>query len=114
MVKRNSKVIGFSVPPEIYDEVLGYARNEKKTKSELFREMVSVYRRKKEEEEYNRLLEYGRLKAFIAGINSEDDMEKGIDKFNARGLLEKYKNVELRELENTAWPKAVESKHEHN
>ncbi len=79
MGKRNTKVIGFSVPPEIYDEVLEYAREEKKTKSELFRGMVEVYRRKKEEEEYQRLLEYGRLKALEKGIESEEDVEKAVD-----------------------------------
>jgi metal-responsive CopG/Arc/MetJ family transcriptional regulator len=81
MGKRNTKVIGFSVPPEIYEEVLEYAKKEKKTKSELFREMVAVYRRKKEEEEYKRLLEYGRLKALEAGIKSEQDVERAIDEF---------------------------------
>ncbi len=81
MGKRTSKVIGFSVPPEIYKEVLDYAKKENKTKSELFREMVAVYRRKKEEEEYSRLLEYGRLKALEAGIKSEEDVEKAINEY---------------------------------
>jgi len=81
MGKRNTKVIGFSVPPEIYEEVLQYAKKEKKTKSELFREMVEVYRRKKDEEEYNRLLDYGRLKALEKGIDSEKDVEKAVDEF---------------------------------
>ncbi len=81
MGKRNTKVIGFSVPPELYDEVLEYAQKEKKTKSELFREMIAVYRRKKEEEEYTRLLEYGRLKALAAGIESEGDVERAVDEF---------------------------------
>lgn len=56
MTRRTTKVIGFSVPPEIYEEVINYARKEKMTKSELFREMVAVYRAKKEEEERNNLL----------------------------------------------------------
>ena len=81
MVKRNTKVVGFSVPPEIYDEILKYAEEEKKTKSELFRDMVKVYRRKKEEEEYNRLLDYGRLKSLETGINSEQKVEEAIDEF---------------------------------
>ncbi len=53
---RTTKVIGFSVPPEIYEEVISYAKREKMTKSELFREMVAVYRLKKEEEKRNNLL----------------------------------------------------------
>ena len=81
MGKRNTKVIGFSVPQEIHEEIVGYAKKENKTKSELFREMVSVYRNKKEEEEYNRLLNYGRLKALEAGIKSEEDIDRAIDEF---------------------------------
>ncbi|MDW7649985.1 MAG: hypothetical protein SCK29_11945 [Bacillota bacterium] len=56
MGERTTKVIGFSVPPEIYEEVVGYAKKEKMTKSEFFRELVTVYRAKKEEEERNRLI----------------------------------------------------------
>lgn len=81
MGKRTTKVIGFSVPPKIHDEVVSYAKSENKTKSELFREMVAVYRSKKEEEEYARLLKYGQLKALESGIQSEEDVEKMIDEF---------------------------------
>ncbi|MFO7951717.1 MAG: hypothetical protein R6U91_02770 [Bacillota bacterium] len=81
MGERKTKVIGFSVPPEIYDEIVSYAEKEQKTKSELFREMVSVYRSNKEEEEYKRLLKYGRLRALEQGIKSEEDVEKAIDEY---------------------------------
>jgi metal-responsive CopG/Arc/MetJ family transcriptional regulator len=50
MSRRRTKVIGFSVQPEMYEEILRYAQKENKSKSELFREMVSLYRSKKEEE----------------------------------------------------------------
>jgi len=81
MAKRNTKTIGFSVPPEVHEEIVEYAKKENKTKSELFREMVSLYREKKEEEEYNRLLKYGRLKALEAGFKSEEEIQKAIDEF---------------------------------
>lgn len=81
MSKRRTKVIGFSVPPELNQEIIDYAKKENKTKSELFREMVAVYRSKKEEEEYNRLLRYGQLKALELGIKSEEDVEKVLDEF---------------------------------
>jgi len=42
---RTARTIGFSVPPELADEVERLAAEEGRTKSELFREMVRVYRR---------------------------------------------------------------------
>jgi metal-responsive CopG/Arc/MetJ family transcriptional regulator len=51
-MSRITKIIGFSVPPVLADEVEQIAREEKRTKSELFREMLRVYRsyRKKQPE----------------------------------------------------------------
>ena len=42
---RTTKIVGFSVPPALVREVESLARQERRTKSELFREMVRVYRR---------------------------------------------------------------------
>ena len=42
-----TKIIGFSMPPEVHEEIVEYASRENKTKSELFREMVVLYREKK-------------------------------------------------------------------
>ena len=42
---RTTQIVGFSVPPTIVKEVEDLAREENRTKSELFREMVRVYRR---------------------------------------------------------------------
>jgi metal-responsive CopG/Arc/MetJ family transcriptional regulator len=42
---RTTKTLGFSVPPAIVKEVESLARKERRTKSELFREMVRVYQR---------------------------------------------------------------------
>lgn len=44
-VSRTSKILGFSVPPMVVKEVESLAKEERRTKSELFREMVRVYRR---------------------------------------------------------------------
>ena len=44
-MSRTSKILGFSVPPAVVKEVDTLAREERRTKSELFREMVRVYRR---------------------------------------------------------------------
>ena len=53
---RITKVIGFSVPPALAQEVEQLARRERRTKSELFREMLRVYQRytKQREQEEER------------------------------------------------------------
>lgn len=51
---RVTKVIGFSVPPALAEEVERVANAERRTKSELFREMFRVYqlyRKQREQEE---------------------------------------------------------------
>ena len=42
---RTTQIHGFSVPPTVVKEVESLAKEERRTKSELFREMVRVYRR---------------------------------------------------------------------
>jgi metal-responsive CopG/Arc/MetJ family transcriptional regulator len=44
-MSRTSKILGFSVPPTLVKEVESLAKQERRTKSELFREMVRVYQR---------------------------------------------------------------------
>ena len=44
-MRRTTQIMGFSVPPAVAREVETLARVERRTKSELFREMVRVYRR---------------------------------------------------------------------
>jgi metal-responsive CopG/Arc/MetJ family transcriptional regulator len=44
-MSRTTKILGFSVPPTMVKEVETFAKEERRTKSELFREMVRVYRR---------------------------------------------------------------------
>jgi|SRR5215813_2768498 len=45
------KVIGFSVPPSMEREVEAMAKQEQRTKSELFREMFRVYKRFRKQRE---------------------------------------------------------------
>ena len=44
-MSRTTEIMGFSVAPAIIREVETFAKEERRTKSELFREMVRVYRR---------------------------------------------------------------------
>lgn len=80
---RTATTIGFSVPPELAAEVERMARLEGRTKSELFREMVRVYRRERELAVFEELAEYGKRKARSAGAMTEEDIERLIHE--ARG-----------------------------
>ena len=44
-MSRTTTILGFSVPPAVAKQVATLAKEERRTKSELFREMVRVYRR---------------------------------------------------------------------
>src|SRR5207253_3088330 len=48
---RTTKIIGFSVPPTLVREVERLAKEERRTKSELFREMLRVYDRYRKQRE---------------------------------------------------------------
>lgn len=50
-VSRTTQVLAFSVPPAIVREVEALAKRERRTKSELFREMVRVYERYRNQRE---------------------------------------------------------------
>lgn len=73
---RTAVTIGFSVPPETAKLVDRMAANEGRTRSELFREMVRVYREQRELEVFEDLAAYGRARATERGIRSEADVER--------------------------------------
>jgi len=80
---RTAVTIGFSVPPELASEVERIAEIEGRTKSELFREMVRVYRRERELAVFEDLAAYGRRQN-RPGTLTEDDVERLIHE--ARGV----------------------------
>jgi hypothetical protein len=108
IMSRNSKIIAFSVPPPVFDELNCLARELRKTKSELFRDMIRIYQRfrgvqeaaedkwimdlieeakveakgcmrEKEEREYRETLDYGTAQAKKLGIKSEAELERYLD-----------------------------------
>jgi hypothetical protein len=72
---RTTKILGFSVPPSIVEEVEQLAKEERRTKSELFRRMLGVYKtyRKQleqaEEERFQRLID----EAIAEGLREKEN-----------------------------------------
>jgi len=74
--KRASKVLAVSVPPEAADEFNRLAGAEGRNKSELFREMLRVYRDYRETGAFESLQRYGAARARRLGIRDERDVER--------------------------------------
>jgi CopG family transcriptional regulator / antitoxin EndoAI len=81
---RKTKTLTVSLPPQIYEEIERLAKLERKTKSELFREMVRVYEDHLDEERWQRLRRLGRATARKYHLTSEKDIEKLVHE--ARGI----------------------------
>lgn len=73
---RRTRVLGFSVPPEVAEEYEELARRERRSKSELFREMIAAYKARREEEEFQRLQARMARRARVVGVLTERDVEK--------------------------------------
>ena len=74
---RVTKPITISVMPELLEKVNQLAREESRTRSELFREALRRYIADKE---WQRLSRYGRVKANQLNL-SEKDVEKLVDEY---------------------------------
>jgi metal-responsive CopG/Arc/MetJ family transcriptional regulator len=80
-MNRTTKIMGFSVPPAIVKEVETLARRERRTKSELFREMVRVYRRYCNQRERDET-------RWIAGIIEEAKAERRKNPMSTEDMLQ--------------------------
>lgn len=85
---RTSKLVTISLLPELLEEVETLAREEKRTRSEFFREAV---RRYIEDKKWERLYRYGRLKAQEQGL-AEADVERLVDECRAERMNAKGRN----------------------
>ncbi len=74
--RRSSKVLAVSVPPEAAEEFERLAGTEGRNKSELFREMLRVYRVYRETGTFESLQRYGAAQARRLGIRDERDVER--------------------------------------
>ncbi len=75
-MKRRRVAVTISLPPEIAEDYGRIANREAKNKSQLFRDMFSLYREKALEQEFFDLQRYGAKMAKGKGILTEKDVEK--------------------------------------
>ncbi len=76
MPTRSSKVLAVSVPPDAAADFERLASEEGRNKSELFREMLRVYRIWRETQRFESLQRYGAAQARRLGIRDERDVER--------------------------------------
>lgn len=74
-MKRGRVPVTVSVPSELATKFVKLAKAEAKNKSQLFREMVSVYEQRRREDEFLALQRYGVKQARKRGILTEADVE---------------------------------------
>jgi len=73
---RTTKIVSFSIPPEVASVFEKMAKSRPHGKSGLFREMVESFRRTQWLDRYHKLQAYGARKAREAGLLTEADIEK--------------------------------------
>ena len=76
MTKRNTRVLTVSVPPDTAEDFERIAEAEGRNRSELFREMLRVYRTYEETRTFESLQRYGAAQAARRGIRTEKDVER--------------------------------------
>jgi metal-responsive CopG/Arc/MetJ family transcriptional regulator len=74
--KRTTRVITVSVPPDIAAEFDRIAAEKGRNKSEMFREMLRVYRAYLETQRFESLQRYGAARASNIGVRTEADVER--------------------------------------
>jgi CopG family transcriptional regulator/antitoxin EndoAI len=81
---RATKTLTVSLPPQLYEKVERLARQEHKTRSELFRDMLRVYEDFLDERRWSRLRRTGAESAKKLGVKTEADIERLVHE--ARGV----------------------------
>jgi metal-responsive CopG/Arc/MetJ family transcriptional regulator len=85
---RTSKLVTISLLPELLEEVEKLAKEEKRTRSEFFREAI---RRYIEDKKWERIYRYGRLKAQEQGL-AEAEVERLVDEYRVEQMNAKGSN----------------------
>lgn len=76
MAERKTRVLTVSVPPEAAEDFDRIAAREGRNRSELFREMLAVYRTYLESRTFESLQRYGAARASQRGVRTEKDVER--------------------------------------
>jgi len=82
--RRSSRVLTVSVPPDAAEDFERIADEEGRNRSELFREMLRVYRIWRETQRFESLQRYGAARARRLGITTEKDVERLIQEVRRR------------------------------
>ena len=80
VMSRRTKVLTFSLPPEMAEQVRQVMEEEGRTMSELIREALRTYM---QEREWNRLVRYGQRRAREQGITPEE-VERLVNEHRAK------------------------------
>jgi metal-responsive CopG/Arc/MetJ family transcriptional regulator len=75
-MKRTRVPITVSLPSNLAESFEKLAKAESKNKSQLFREMLTSFERRRREERFHELQRYGVKKARKKGVLTEADVEK--------------------------------------
>ncbi len=73
---RTTRVLAVSVPPADAEAFARVAAEEGRNRSELFREMLRVYRAYRETRTFESLQRYGAARARALGVRTEEDVER--------------------------------------
>lgn len=73
---RTTRVLAVSVPPAEADSFARIAEEEGRNRSELFREMLRVYRAYRETRTFESLQRYGAGRANALGVRTDQDVER--------------------------------------
>jgi metal-responsive CopG/Arc/MetJ family transcriptional regulator len=76
IMKRSRVPVTVSLPSNLAENFERLAKAEAKNKSQLFREMLTVYERRRREEQFHELQRYGVKKARKKGVLTEAEVEK--------------------------------------
>jgi metal-responsive CopG/Arc/MetJ family transcriptional regulator len=76
MAERKTRVLTVSVSPEAAEDFDRIAAREGRNRSELFREMLAVYRTYLETRTFESLQRYGAARASQRGVKTERDVER--------------------------------------
>ncbi|MBY0248794.1 MAG: ribbon-helix-helix protein, CopG family [Nitrospiraceae bacterium] len=75
-MKRTRVPITVSLPSNLAENFERLAKAEAKNKSQLFRDMLTAYERRRREEQFHELQRYGVKQARKKGVLTEADVEK--------------------------------------